>query len=535
MGADRKTSGGAAIARDGTGSRRKPGPEPSASPGKWWIGRAVAFRLARAASVGLGSFGARFRQLRGGAPSLVGQGRLSSLTGQFMVTSAAALIIGGLTMGAWVTAKIQARAEFHTGSAAARYIDEFISPHMIGIGSTDALSPEQTAAVDHVTNAYGLKTHVISIKIWSTSGTLLYTTNGQQVGRRYGENPALLRALKGEVSVEFDKLDHEESHLEYLAGHPLLEIYGPIRNAADQVIGVAEFYEDATELANDLFTVKVQTWIVTGLMCATMILILFWVVHRGSDTIDWQRQALTERVRELSSLLEQNRELRGRVERGSRLAAERNEAFLRRIGADLHDGPAQLVSVALLRLDALVPPAHDGPASAVDADFAAVRGALAEVMREVRDMCSGLVMPQFENLTLEEALKSVIRDHERRTRTSVARHLADLPADAPEFVKISLCRFVQEGLSNAFRHAAGKGQGVSSWVEAGTLFVQVRDEGLGFPACHVQGDRTRLGLIGMRSRIESLGGSLHITSAPGDGTRVTAELPIAARLEGEAS
>ena len=62
-------------------------------------------------------------------------------------------------------------------------------------------------------------------------------------------------------------------------------------------------------------------------------------------------QALTERVAELSALLAQNRTLRRRVQKASRSASAINERYLRRIGADLHDGPAQLVALAALRMD----------------------------------------------------------------------------------------------------------------------------------------------------------------------------------------
>ena len=80
---------------------------------------------------------------------------------------------------------------------------------------------------------------------------------------------------------------------------------------------------------------------------------LFSIVRDGSKTIDQQRVFLTERVAQLSDLLQQNEVLRQRVERAARSATEGTERLMRQVGSDLHDGPAQLIALALLRLDSL--------------------------------------------------------------------------------------------------------------------------------------------------------------------------------------
>ncbi|RVD47944.1 sensor histidine kinase, partial [Mesorhizobium sp. M2D.F.Ca.ET.140.01.1.1] len=78
----------------------------------------------------------------------------------------------------------------------------------------------------------------------------------------------------------------------------------------------------------------------------------------------------------------QNSSLRQRVQRASRRATAINERYLRRIGADLHDGPAQLVALAALRMDspALVDP---GTSSTLrEAEIAGIHKTLGEAMRE---------------------------------------------------------------------------------------------------------------------------------------------------------
>jgi hypothetical protein len=83
------------------------------------------------------------------------------------------------------------------------------------------------------------------------------------------------------------------------------------------------------------------------------------------------------------------------------MAAAEHERFLRRIGSDLHDGPTQLISFALLRLDAL--------AQADDRE--AVRSALQDALSEIRAVSSGLLMPAVEGRSLGQALSYVADEH----------------------------------------------------------------------------------------------------------------------------
>ena len=93
--------------------------------------------------------------------------------------------------------------------------------------------------------------------------------------------------------------------------------------------------------------------------------------------------------------------------------------------------------------------------------------------------------------------------------------------------KITLFRLVQEALTNAYRHAGGAGQRVSLCYDGGRLHVEVADAGpgFGFPAT-AEWDK-HLGLVGMRERVESLGGNFRVESAPGRGTRIIADVALA--------
>ena len=82
-------------------------------------------------------------------------------------------------------------------------------------------------------------------------------------------------------------------------------------------------------------------------------LLLYGIVKQGSDTIGRQESALERQVGELSALLAENSALSDRVRAAADETMLLNERALRRISADLHDGPGQTVALALIRFDAL--------------------------------------------------------------------------------------------------------------------------------------------------------------------------------------
>jgi signal transduction histidine kinase len=95
--------------------------------------------------------------------------------------------------------------------------------------------------------------------------------------------------------------------------------------------------------------------------------------------------------------------------------------------------------------------------------------------------------------------------------------------------RIAAYRVVQEALSNASRHAGTREQWVSLVVDDEDCVVTIRDDGKGFDTAapvRTADRRPRLGLQGMRERIELLGGEFAVKSSPGQGTTVTARIPL---------
>ena len=193
-----------------------------------------------------------------------------------------------------------------------------------------------------------------------------------------------------------------------------------------------------------------------------------------------------------------------------------NERALRRISADLHDGPGQTVSLALIRFDALRRPRRSRRHGAA-AELDEVETALRDALRDMRTIAAGLRMPELAPLPVRDVVERAVSDHTRQTGMAVAVTIGSVPEQVGLSTKIALFRATQELLSNAFRH--GNGTADRLHLESDRQFLQltVKDGGPGFDVA----DRSRRGGPGTgrhAEQAELLGGDFEILSKPGSGT-----------------
>ncbi len=98
----------------------------------------------------------------------------------------------------------------------------------------------------------------------------------------------------------------------------------------------------------------------------------------------------------------------------------------------------------------------------------------------------------------------------------------------PGPVETALYRTVQEGLTNAVKHAKARNIWIRAWKERDALCCSIRDDGAGFDAAPVQTKPSRkgLGLIAMQERMSAIGGTLRVESCPGRGTELSVRVPL---------
>ena len=187
----------------------------------------------------------------------------------------------------------------------------------------------------------------------------------------------------------------------------------------------------------------------------------------------------------------------------------------RRIERDLHDGAQQrLVSLALqLRAaQAAVPPELGDLA----AEFERAAVGLTDAVEELRALAQGIHPAVLAEGGLGPALKMLAR------RSSVPAKL-EVRADGrlPEPIEVAAYYVVSEALTNAAKHAEASVVEVDVEVADGALRVRVRDDGVGGAVF-----ARRSGLVGVKDRVEALGGRILVESPLGAGTSIQVELPL---------
>jgi signal transduction histidine kinase len=435
-----------------------------------------------------------------------------SLARRYLVANLVVVLAASLAVGAWVGIQLENGVLERTAGVTALYIDSFVEPQIASLATSQTLPPGSVDSLDRLLASTELGERVVSFRIWTPDGVIVYSPNRVLIGEQFEPEGGLARALAGEVSAEMTDLSGLENSYERGRWDRLVETYVPVRvRGSGTVIAVTEFYQLPDEIDAEVASAQMASWAVVAIAALISYLLLAGIVKQGSDTIERQQRILRERVAELSRLLEQNAGLHGRLRRAADRTTTLNEAGLRRIGSDIHDGPAQTLALALLRLDEL-----DGGEVVSDA--------VSSALGDLRLIASGLRSPAFDSISPAEVTKRAVREYERQTGKKVSLIVANVSADATVVTKIGLYRVLQEALSNAARHAGGSDLEVELSMTEDGLCLEVRDRGPGLDIAAVRPDA--LGLAGMRERAELLGGSWEIKGRDGGGTCIRLNLPV---------
>lgn len=191
------------------------------------------------------------------------------------------------------------------------------------------------------------------------------------------------------------------------------------------------------------------------------------------------------------------------------------------LARELHDELGALLTAAKLDV-ARVRRTTRTSAPELDERLQHMSGLIDQGIALKRRIIEDLRPSALANLGLTPALEIFLREFAQRSGLQLTQELGEVVTD--DAGRLALYRLVQEALTNVLRHANAQQVRVAlSMVDGGWLQLSVRDDGRGFDPGGVPPGHH--GLLGMRYRIESLGGSLELHSAPGAGTLVLARLP----------
>jgi len=204
----------------------------------------------------------------------------------------------------------------------------------------------------------------------------------------------------------------------------------------------------------------------------------------------------------------------------SRQLIEAQEDERRRIARDLHDQIGQALTAVNMNLHTVQRVCTEPKASPFIKDNI---DAVNEALRLVRDLSVDLRPPLLDDLGLATALRWYVARYARRTGV-MTEVLVDLP-DTERYsreLETACFRIAQEALTNVARHARASHVSVQLTIQDHVLLLAIRDDGVGFaPAALLKlAPRATLGLLGMRERAETVGGTLEINSEISEGTEV---------------
>jgi len=215
-------------------------------------------------------------------------------------------------------------------------------------------------------------------------------------------------------------------------------------------------------------------------------------------------------------------ESESRLRRLSRLLLSAQEDERRNLSRGLHDELGQQVTAISLDLKSLAKETHSERSRGL---LDRVIGETDQLLHSLHEVASRVRPSVLDDLGLHDAIESYLSDFQRRTGIDVNAQMRFERQELPAAVGENAYRILQESLANVAKHADTRHVDVSVQTQPSALRMIVQDRGVGFEPAELQ-DSTRLGILGMRERVELLGGQFELESRAGEGTVIRVVIPI---------
>ena len=420
--------------------------------------------------------------------SIAGKIAKFTLIQKFNLTSLIILVVCFAIIGYWVSNQIKSRVVSRVGHTTALFAGSIIAPAVVNLlRNQDPLQPA-LPDLDAILNATSLGEDIVALKLWDKDGRVIYSTVDADIGRIFPIEAGLKKAWDGMVSAEISALDREEHGWLSRSASNLLETYSPIREpGTGLIVAVVEFYQSVEGIENEIRNSRAQSWGVAAIVVVIIYLSLISLVRSGSNKINSQKDELQQTVVEYRRLLDHNAVLHNRVRSAALRTTTLNEKFLKKIAADLHDGPSQDIGYALL--------------TSTDK-----RKVLQHALDEIRAISAGLRSPELESLSITEVINLAIRKHKTRSSVQVDAEIENLPQEVSLAVKIAVFRVLQEALTNAYKHSADASPSVKAVGSHSEIHIVVTNKISDQRNVTENDTGTHLGISIMKERVELLGG-----------------------------
>lgn len=207
-----------------------------------------------------------------------------------------------------------------------------------------------------------------------------------------------------------------------------------------------------------------------------------------------------------------------------RLQVEIAERERRRWAQELHDGALQGLAAVRISLATALQGKGGGRSQTIERAAAEAVHLLEGQLSELSHLVNDLRPASLERHGLAGALRALVEECSARGNLDVEAEI-EIAAPLTEEEERVVYRLVQEALNNVLKHAEASRASVSARLDGHQVRIAVEDDGRGFDPRAETGGR---GLVGMRERIESLGGEIEVDTRLGKGTRILARVPLRA-------
>lgn len=200
----------------------------------------------------------------------------------------------------------------------------------------------------------------------------------------------------------------------------------------------------------------------------------------------------------------------------------------RRIARELHDSAGQLLTALGMNFANIRRQA--GPDSPLGDAVRDSEELVQQLSNEIRTMSYLLHPPLLDETGLSAAIHWYVQGLTQRSGLQIELHIPENFGRLPGAIEMALFRIVQEGLTNIHRHSGSRTAAIRLARSAGSVSLEIQDEGQGMSVEKLNGIRGRssgVGITGMRERVRHLKGEMNIESS-GDGTRISVTFPVAA-------
>jgi signal transduction histidine kinase len=261
---------------------------------------------------------------------------------------------------------------------------------------------------------------------------------------------------------------------------------------------------------------------------ASVLEVMRWSLREMTASVAQHSQMLEKRVAERTAELEQvNARLREREQALAQLyqkvvGAQEDER--KRIARELHDDTAQSLAVLVMGLEGATAAVKAGKTPRLDEVKALAVHTIEEINRLIRDLRPSVL----DDLGLLAAIRWYAERHLAERGISVRCEFEKLDRRLPPAFEAAVFRVCQEAMSNILRHAQAEAVLIQVGPKDGALRIEIEDDGRGFDTAEAAANTERppFGLMGIRERVELLGGKVSIDSAPGQGTRIEIDVPL---------